>query len=189
MKLEGQHPFKADPALVYGLLHDPEVLARCIPGCESLTPEGPGEYSTTLKVGISSIQGVYRAKVKLDDSTPPARFRIVIDAKGPQGFVRGGGDIELSPAEADTVVSYRGDAQLGGTLAGVGQRMLQGAAKMMVSQFFTAIEAEVEARRVSIATGEEFVPPRQGGLRNAFRFLWSMLRRWFARPDVASSGR
>ncbi|MBI4469041.1 MAG: carbon monoxide dehydrogenase subunit G [Acidobacteria bacterium] len=189
MKIEGQHPFRADPAVVFSLLTDPVVLARCIPGCQALIPDGPDSYRTTLSVGVASIKGTYIARVKLDDFAPPSRFRITLDGKGPQGFVRGAGSIELTSSEGSTVVHYAGDAQLGGTLASVGQRMLLGAARMMLGQFFTALEVEAAAKTESMATGLETAPPKQGIWRNAFRSLYAILRRLLARPGAGTAAR
>ncbi len=189
MRVEGNHPFKAEPALLYGLLNDPAILARCIPGCQKLEPAGPFTYTTTLNVGVASIKGVYNASVKLDELTPPSHFRITIDGKGPQGFVRGTGSIDLTRSDGATLVEYAGEAQLGGTLASVGQRMLQGVAKMMVSQFFSAMEAEAATKLKGLETGVALPPPKHGLMRNLVRNLWSLLRRLVSRPATGTPDR
>jgi carbon monoxide dehydrogenase subunit G len=155
MKIEGTHELRADPQRVYETLVDPAVLQRCIPGCERLEKTGENSYSMTLRAGVGSIKGVFTGSVSLEDLNPPRHFRLIVDGKGQPGFVKGAGDIDLTGVNGVTQVSYSGDIKVGGTIAGVGQRMLQGAAKMMASQFFTAIEAEAR-------TAVHEPPPKHG---------------------------
>jgi carbon monoxide dehydrogenase subunit G len=142
MKIEGTHELRASRERVYQALIDPAVLQRCIPGCEKLEKTGENSYAVTLRTGVGSIKGVFTGNVKLEDMRPPSHYRIVVDGKGQPGFLKGSGDLELEERNGTTVIRYSGEVQIGGTIAGVGQRMIQGAAKMMASQFFTAIEAE-----------------------------------------------
>jgi carbon monoxide dehydrogenase subunit G len=143
MKLEGTSELRAPRPAVYQALVDPAVLQRCIPGCERLEKTGESEYAVTLRAGVGSIKGIFTGSVRLEDMRPPSHYRIVVEGKGQPGFVKGSGDLDLEEEEQDgiTTIKYSGDVQIGGTIAGVGQRMVQGAAKMMASQFFTAIEA------------------------------------------------
>jgi carbon monoxide dehydrogenase subunit G len=172
MKIEGKHELRAKRERVFHALVDPEVLKRCIPGCEKLELSGPNAYTTTLKTGVGSIKGVFNGNVRLEDVREPEHYRIVIDGKGQPGFIKGAGDLELDEQEGETIVTYSGDVQVGGTIAGVGQRMIQGAAKMMASQFFTAIEVEakVEAHEP---------PPKHGFFRTTLRWLSGWFRRAF----------
>ncbi len=186
MKVEGSHVFRADRELIWKLLNDPVILARCIPGCQKLEPIGNGAYTTILNVGLASIKGTYNATVSLHDLLPPSHFRINVEGRGPQGFVRGSGSIGLGQADGETLLKYEGDVHLGGTLASVGQRMLQGAAKMMVGQFFTAIEAEAEAWDKAEKEGGPLVAPKQGILRNFLRYLRGLLRRLFSRAAAGA---
>jgi hypothetical protein len=95
---------------------------------------------------------------------------MVVDGKGQPGFLKGSGDLNIEAREGVTIVSYKGEVQVGGTIASVGQRMLQGAVKMMATQFFTAIEAEAR-------TGSNEPPPKHGFFRTALRWLSGLLRR------------
>ena len=172
MKIEGTHELRAPRERVYAALTDPEVLRRCIPGCESLEKTGENSYAATLKSGVGAIKGVFKGTVRLEDMRPPEHYRIVVDGKGGPGFVKGSGDFDLAERNGVTVITYSGELQVGGTIAGVGQRMIQGAAKMMASQFFTALEAESRA-------GEGEAPPQHGFFRTALRWFSGWLRRLF----------
>jgi carbon monoxide dehydrogenase subunit G len=172
MKIEGTHELHASPERVYETLIDPVVLQRCIPGCERLEKTGENAYSTTLRAGVGSIKGAFTGNVRLEDMQPPRHFRMIVDGKGQPGFLKGAGDLNLEAREGVTIVSYTGDIQVGGTIASVGQRMLQGAARMMSTQFFTAIEAEAR-------TESSEPPPQHGFFRTALRWFSGLLRRMF----------
>jgi carbon monoxide dehydrogenase subunit G len=145
MKVEGTSELRAPRAAVYQALVDPAVLQRAIPGCERLEKIGEAEHAVTLRAGVGSIKGVFTGSVRLEDMRTLSHYRIVVEGKGQPGFVKGSGDLDLDEQDGITIIKYSGDVQIGGTIAGVGQRMVQGAAKMMASQFFTAIEAEAQA--------------------------------------------
>ena len=144
MKIEGIQELHAPRDRVYSALTDPEVLRRCIPGCESLEKTADDTYSATLKAGIGSIKGTFKGEVRLEDMRPPEHYRIVVEGKGAIGFAKGSADFDLEEKDGTTVITYSGELQIGGTIAGVGQRMIQGAAKMMASRFFVSLEAEVK---------------------------------------------
>jgi carbon monoxide dehydrogenase subunit G len=176
MKIEGTNELNAARERVYQCLIDPAVLQRCIPGCESLEQTGDNAYAATIRTGIGSIKGVFKGNVKLEDMRPPEHYRIIVDGKGGPGFVKGSGDFDLEgAAPAMTLIKYSGDLQVGGTIAGVGQRMIQATAKMMASQFFTALEAEAKT-----VVGE--APPEHDFFRTALRWFSGWLRRLFKKP-------
>jgi carbon monoxide dehydrogenase subunit G len=144
MKIEGTQEVHAPRERVYALLIDPEVLRRCIPGCESLERTAEGHFEATLKAGVGSIKGTFRGNVHLEDMRPPEHYRIMVEGKGLVGFAKGSADFDLLEQGDGTLINYSGELQVGGTIAGVGQRMIGGAAKMMASRFFTALEAETQ---------------------------------------------
>ena len=174
MKIEGTHELSAKRERVFRALTDPEVLKRCIPGCERLEKTGENAYAATLKAGVGSIKGVFTGSVRLEEIRQPEHFRMMVDGKGQPGFLKGTGEIDLQEQGDATLVKYAGDVQVGGTIASVGQRMIQGAARMMASQFFTAIEAEAKTE-----AGEP--PPKHGFFRTALRWFSGWLRRTFRR--------
>jgi carbon monoxide dehydrogenase subunit G len=145
MKIEGMHELNAARSAVYAAMVDPAVLARTIPGCEKLELTGDNTYAVTLRAGVGSIKGVFTGNVRLEETRAPEHYEIIVDGKGQPGFLKGSGVIDLAERDSITEITYSGDVQVGGTIAGVGQRMIEGAAKMLAAQFFTAIESE--ARR------------------------------------------
>lgn len=172
MKLEGTHELGATRERVYQTLINPEVLQRCIPGCERLERTGENSFSATIRAGVGSVKGVFESKVKLEDLRAPEHFRMVVEGKGASGFLKGSGDLDLEQAENVTRVNYSGEVQVGGTIASVGQRMIQGTAKMMASQFFTCLGAEAKTE-----VGEP--PPQHGFFRTALRWFSGWLKSLF----------
>ena len=143
MKIEGTQKLHAARDLVYSALTDPNILQRCIPGCESLEKTDENVYAATLKAGVGAIKGTFKGEVRLEDMRPPEHYRIVVEGKGGVGFAKGSADFDLEDQDDATLIKYSGELQIGGTIAGVGQRMIVAAAKMMAARFFAALEAEV----------------------------------------------
>jgi len=143
MNIEATYEIKAPRERVYAALIDPEVLRYAIPGCESLEKSGDDLYTATMKAGIGAIKGTFKGDVRLEDMRPPGHYRIVVQGKGAMGFAKGAADFDLEDKDSGTLIRYSGEMQIGGSIAGVGQRMIQGAAKMMASQFFAKLEAAV----------------------------------------------
>lgn len=147
MKIAGTYSFPASREEVWAALNDPEVLARSIPGCQKLEQVGEHEFESTLKVGLQAVKGVYSGRVKIDDLQPPTHYRIAVDGKGTNGFMKGGGTIDLEEDGDNTRLVYAGEAQVGGTIASVGQRLIDGASKTLISQSLKALAAQIEARK------------------------------------------
>ena len=143
MKISGTYTLPLSQERAYAVMQDPEVLARAIPGCESLEKVGPDEYRMKMKMALASLSGAFEGKVRITEQTPPNSFRLVVEGTGRIGFVKGDGLLKLSPADAGaTEVAYEGDAQVGGTIAAVGQRLIDGTAKTMIKKFFDKLAAE-----------------------------------------------
>jgi uncharacterized protein len=168
MKIEGSHTIKAPRESLYQLMVDPEILRRCVPGCQSLEAVEDGSYRMVLKAGVGSIKGVFTGSIRLEEMREPEHYKMTVDAKGAAGFLKGEGLIDLTEQDEETVVNYTGETTVGGTIAGVGQRMVQSTAKMMAGQFFAAIEAEAVAILEAEGSGQ-YVPPKQGFIRNTIR--------------------
>ena len=145
MKVSGTQLLNAPRDRVWQLLNDPAFLKMCLPGCESLEATGPDQYQATLTVGIAMVKGKYSGSVALSEKEPPQRFKMQVEGKGTGGFMQGIGLLELSDDPQGTKVTYQGDVQVGGPIASVGQRLLDGAAKMMVGQFFSAVNKQLAA--------------------------------------------
>jgi hypothetical protein len=143
MTLDGSHLFNAPRDRVWAVFTDPAVLARATPGCERLDPVGPDEFEATLSVGVSAVKGVYQGKLAILDKTPPEGYTLRVEGSGRPGFVKGEGRLTLTEQDGGTLVSLRAEAQVGGVIAAVGQRLLGAAARMLMEQFFSALEVEV----------------------------------------------
>jgi carbon monoxide dehydrogenase subunit G len=144
--LTGSYTFDASPERVFDLLTDPAVVAACLPGCEQLEPIGENRYRAVLSMGIAAITGRYEGTVELQDLNRPTSYKLVVEGKGKPGFVKGGGEIELSAVESGTLVTVKGSAQVGGAIARVGQRLIGGASKMMTDKFFACLESKLRER-------------------------------------------
>jgi uncharacterized protein len=138
MKIEGTYMLPAPRQTVWEHLLNPESLAKCLPGCEKLEPQPDGSYRAEMKVGIAAVKGTYHGRVEILDPVPPEHFRMKVEGKGTGGFLKGEGTLTLLGESAETLVGYSGEAQVGGVIASVGQRLVQGAARQIVQQFFQA---------------------------------------------------
>ena len=136
----------AERARVFAALVDPEVLRRCIPGCEELVALGDDTYQATLKIGVAGLKGSYVGKAELRDKQPPDSFTIRFDGKGGPGFVRGTAAIRLTGDAATTHVTADADVQVGGLIAAVGSRLIEAAAKKLAVDFFRQLADAVAAR-------------------------------------------
>jgi uncharacterized protein len=145
MKIEGSHDVSAPRQKVWDAFLDPEQLRHAIPGCEKLDALGNDEYRAIMKVGIGPVKGTFEGKVKLTDKQPPNTYRMAVEGSGGPGFVRGDTTITLSDIPGGTRVAYSADVQVGGMIAGVGQRMLGGASKMLADQFFNKMGERLQA--------------------------------------------
>lgn len=144
MKLEGSYDVPASREKVWGALLDPAHLTRAMPGCEKLEAVGAGEYRAVMKIGVAAVRGTFEGKVKLSDLEPPSRYRMAIEGSGGPGFVRGEAAMALADVPGGTRVTYSADVQVGGLIAGVGQRMLGGVAKMLVDDFFSRMTEQIQ---------------------------------------------
>lgn len=146
MKITGTYELEADRQAVWEALNDPEVLKACIPGCESLDKTGENELTATVTAKVGPVKAKFNGSVELKDLNPPASYRIEGSGKGgAAGFAKGGADVRLEERDGGgTVLSYDVDAQVGGKLAQIGSRLIDGTAKKLADQFFDNFRAHVE---------------------------------------------
>jgi uncharacterized protein len=144
MRIEGSHKLSAPRETVYERLLDPASLAKALPGCEKLEPQPDGSFAAHLRIGIASVKGNYQGRVEIHDQIPPESFRMNVEGKGAGGFMKGEGTIKLAEEGSETVIHYSGEAQVGGLIASVGQRMMQAAAKQIVNQFFESFAKQIQ---------------------------------------------
>jgi len=142
MEISGEHRFSAPRARVWALLLDPGILQQCLPGTEALVEVGPEEYEATMKIGVAAIRGTYQGRVKIEDKDEPNSYRMVVEGKGPAGQISGDAKMVLVEDGDGTLVQWSGNANVRGTLARVGGRVMQPAAKMIVGQFFDCLSTK-----------------------------------------------
>jgi len=142
VKISGSQVVGLPPERAYQVMQDPLVLARCIPGCEALEKIGDNEYRMKMKMALASISGAFEGKVRITEQSPPESFRLEVEGTGRIGFVKGGGLIKIAAKDAGSEVTYDGDVQVGGTIAAIGQRLIDSTSKMMIKKFFDKLTEE-----------------------------------------------
>lgn len=143
MKIGGAYTLAVPQQRAYSLLQDPDVLAQCMPGCDHLTRIADNEYEMKMKMAISAVQGLFTGTVRIADSHPPSSFRLIVEGSGKVGFMKGDGLLTLMPEAASTEVRYEGDVQVGGLIAGVGQRLIDVTARLLIKRFFEKLAEQI----------------------------------------------
>jgi carbon monoxide dehydrogenase subunit G len=143
VKIQGTASLRAPRERVWELLVTPELLARCLPGCEKLETIGPDHYKVALKIAVAAVSGKFSGSVQITERQPPGSLRMRVEGKGAPGFMSGDGLLSLSDAAGGTQVQYEGEAQVGGLIAAVGSRLLEATAKKVIQQFFSSADAEL----------------------------------------------
>jgi carbon monoxide dehydrogenase subunit G len=113
-----------------------------MPGCESLTRIGENEYAMRMKMTLASLAGRFEGKVRITDPNPPLNFRLIVEGTGRIGFMKGDGVLRIELAPGGSVVHFDGDVQVGGTIANVGQRLIETTAKMLIKRLFEKVNGE-----------------------------------------------
>ena len=134
---------------------DPAILAMALPGGEALEKTGENEYKASMKVRVGPVQGKFDGSIELSDITELESYHMKVSGQGAPGFVNGGGDVKLQEAGDETLMEYSGDVQVGGKIAGVGQRLIDSTAKSLIRQGLAALDTQVEARAATTATVPE----------------------------------
>lgn len=167
MKLSGEYRIAAPREDVWRALNDPDVLRSCIPGCEALEATGDGEYSARIVAAIGPVRASFDTLLRLEEPRPPRAYRLVGESKGgAAGFARGAADVQLDEAGDATVLRYDADFKVGGRLAQVGSRLVEGATKKTADAFFDSFSRSLDAGTVQTAAQ----PP--AGDSNVFRRTW-----------------
>lgn len=138
MDMSGQERIEAPVEAVWRALNDPEVLKRCIPGCERLEKQSDTEMTATVVLRVGPVKATFEGAVELGNLNPPHSYTISGEGKGGiAGFAKGGAVVRLEPTEAGgTSLHYEAEAQIGGKLAQIGQRLVAGTAKKLADEFF-----------------------------------------------------
>ena len=153
MKVAGKHALAAPRGVVWDAILDPEVLSRTLPGCEDMAPVGDNRFRGKLKMKVGPVQGVFEGGVELLDLDPPNGYNLKMDGKGAPGFVNGRGSLRLEDSDdGGTLLHYEIDAQVGGRIAAVGQRLLDSSARVLTRQGLKGLEQQLAARAPVPAT-------------------------------------
>ena len=158
MKVEATYVFPGPPQQVWELLLSQDALRECTPGVETLTETSPDHFDAVMKVGIAAIKGTYKGKLAIVDKAPPSSYTLQVEGSGGPGIVKGTARIVLEPDGEATRLHVAGEGQVAGMLAGVGQRMLPGVAKMLMNQFFKCLIARLEAANAQPAAIRQETP-------------------------------
>lgn len=150
MDFTGRYVIAAPPQKVWDAINDPAVLKACIPGCEALDKTSPTDFVATAKLKVGPVSATFKGKVTLSNMEPPSRCTLSGEGQGGvAGFAKGGAEVVLTPQGAGTVLTYSAKATVGGKLAQIGQRLIDGAAKQIADDFF---------KRFSQAVAPELAP-------------------------------
>ena len=144
MEIKGEYKIPASREKVFAALNDPDVLKACIPGCESLEKVSDTELKAKVRMRIGPVSAAFSGKVTLSDIDPPNGYRISGEGQGgAAGFAKGGAVVALTEDAGQTVLTYNVDAQVGGKIAQVGARLIDGTARKLADEFFGKFAAMV----------------------------------------------
>jgi carbon monoxide dehydrogenase subunit G len=185
MNLQGERTIPATPETTWAALNDPDTLKACITGCESLERVGDDEYLATIAMRVGPVNARFKGRLKLQNVVAPSSYTIAFDGQGgAAGFGKGSADVHLSPDSGGTRLAYAAKAQIGGKLAQVGSRLIDGAAAKITDDFFKAFESRVSAagRAVDetivgeagapVTVGREEAPAARAGAPSGSSLRW-----------------
>jgi uncharacterized protein len=154
MTMTGETTLPAGRPKVWAMLNDPEVLKACIPGCESLEKVGDHGFAAVVKTKIGPVSATFRGKVELSDLVPLVGYKIAGEGEGGvAGFAKGGAKVSLADATGGTLLRYDVEAHVGGKIAQLGARLIDGVAKNMADKFFANFAAAAGGPAPSGAAG------------------------------------
>ncbi|HEY9345706.1 MAG TPA: carbon monoxide dehydrogenase subunit G, partial [Inquilinus sp.] len=159
MEMTGEHRIAAPRSVVWEGLNDPEVLRRSIPGCDTLEKTSPTEMTATVTAKVGPVKASFGGQVTLSNLNPPESYTISGEGKGgAAGFAKGGADVKLVEDGDGTLLQYAVKANIGGKLAQLGARLIDGTAKKMADDFFTRFATEMEQRAGAAASAPAPAP-------------------------------
>lgn len=152
MDMQGSRPLPVTQQQAWDALNDPAVLKACVPGCEKFEPEGNDAYAVVAGIRIGPVSARFSGRVQLSDIVPPERYKLGFEAQGGvAGFGKGESAVELHPQGSTCELHYTVKSTVGGKIAQLGQRLIDGAAKSMADDFFKRFEQELLQRHPEAA--------------------------------------
>lgn len=147
MKLEGEYLFNGPRQDVWDMVRDPNALASALPGTQSLNKISDTEYEGAIGIRIGPVNGSFAGKLTVSNEVPPESCTLTVEGKGAAGFAKGVGHVHLEEVEpGKTMLKYTGDLNIGGKLAGVGQRLLDSVGKSMIRKGFEQLDKTLAER-------------------------------------------
>jgi carbon monoxide dehydrogenase subunit G len=143
MQISGTYVFDAPAARVWDLLMNTTAIAACVPGCQELTPLGEDRYHAKLSVAVSAVTGNFDATIAIEEKAPPNGYLLRVEGQGRPGFVKGTSRVQLADDAGRTRVDVTADVQVGGAVARVGQRLLEGVGRTMMNRFFVCLASRL----------------------------------------------
>lgn len=158
MEMQGQRALAVSQQQAWDALNDPEVLKACIPGCDKMEAGGDNQFALGVSVKIGPVSAKFAGKITLSDVQPPQSYTLTFDGQGgAAGFGKGVSQVRLTPQDSGCELSYTVKAQVGGKIAQMGQRLIDGVAKNMAEEFFKRFDDEMQRRHPAAAPD----PPAQ----------------------------
>lgn len=155
MEMQASRQLAVTQQQAWEALNDPEVLKTCIPGCDKVEPTGENQYTVGMAVKIGPVSAKFSGKITLSDIEPPKSYTIQFEGQGgAAGHGKGSSKVSLTPNDAGCELAYTVNAQVGGKIAQLGQRLIDGAAKSMAEDFFKRFDAEMQRRYPAAAAAE-----------------------------------
>ncbi len=145
MDMQGSRQLAITQQQAWDALNDPAVLKTCIPGCDKVEPSGENQYAIGMALKIGPVSAKFTGKITLSEINPPASYKLSFEGQGgPAGFGKGSAAVTLIPNADGCELSYRVNATVGGKVAQLGQRLIDGAAKSMAEDFFKRFDDEMQ---------------------------------------------
>ena len=142
LEMSGEYVLPQSRERVYAALNDPEMLKKCIPGCEELVKESDNEFAAVVKLAVGPVSARFKGRVRLEELDPPNGYRIAGEGEGGvAGFAKGGATVQLTEVPEGTKLTYQAEANVGGKIAQLGQRLLAGTSKKIADKFFANFTA------------------------------------------------
>jgi len=153
MKIQGEHRFEFPRQTVWEAINDRATLSKTLPGCEKLERVEESQFRGALNVQIGPVNGLFQGSLELSQVTPPEGYHMRLQGKGPAGFIKGEGTLRLKESGGGTTLHYDMDAQVGGRIAAVGQRLVDSSARVITQQGLEGLERQLQAH--SGASGDD----------------------------------
>jgi len=158
MNVEGEHTFKSTRQQVWELFRDTEVMSAALPGTEQMELVAENQYQAVMNVRVGPVAGVFSGDLVITNESFPESYTMTVEGKGKPGFMKGMGDIILiEEDEKTTIMKYTGEVQIGGKLAGVGQRLIDTVSKSIINQAFETLDSVLAERTAAAEEGREAV--------------------------------